>query len=130
MYEQEIQQICDYAIEILKVKNIKFRPMRRTSAVNPRRYVLGRTNLKTGLITIDILTARKRKPKKIASILKILAHEIAHHQKKPFRQRFRGYLINRQHYPEFYTQVKRNILIFREDKILSKYFEKRNIGCR
>ena len=133
-HEQIIQTACDHAIEILKIrycniiwaKNLRFRPMqRKNNRVNTKHgYVIARTNLKTGLITIDILTPKKREPKKISSILRSLAHEIAHHQKPPYRQRYKGRIITRQHFPIFYRQVNRNILKLKKDKILSKYFTK------
>ena len=123
-YLEEVTIACQRAIDILGVKNITFRPMRRVgNRVNTTRgYVLGRTNLRTGLITIDVLTPAKREPKKISSVLKVLCHEIAHHQQPPYRQLYRWKWINRQHYPVFYEQVTKNIIQLKEDKILSKYF--------
>ncbi|PIR12867.1 hypothetical protein COV49_04100 [Candidatus Falkowbacteria bacterium CG11_big_fil_rev_8_21_14_0_20_39_10] len=124
-HENRAQKYCDYALNVLGAKKLKFRPMRRkNNRVNTRHgYVIGRTNLKTGLITIDIFTPKKREPKKISSILRTLAHEVAHYQKKPFRQRHRGRWITRQHYPEFYRQVTKNIEILREDRVLEKFFK-------
>ena len=133
-HEQISQTACEHAIEILKISlrniiaenELRFRPMnRKNNRVNTKRgFVIGRTNLKTGLITIDIWTPKFRKPKKIASILRILAHEVAHHQKPPYRQRYRGRIITRQHFPIFYRQVNRNILKLKKDKILEKFFKK------
>jgi len=122
-----VQNICDYAISLIKVdKKLYFRPMNRlNSRVDIKRgYVLGRTNLKTGLITIDIFTPRFRKPKAVPSLLRILAHEIAHHQKPPFRSNYRGHMIIRRHYPKFYRQVNRIIGIFKQDKKLKVHFER------
>ncbi len=123
-HEDITQKHCDYAIKILKADKVKFRPMKRkNNQVNTKHgYVIGRTNLRTGLITIDIFTPMKREPKKISSILRTLCHEVAHHQKPPFRQIYRLKLINRQHYPEFYEQVSKNIDIIKKDVILKKYF--------
>ena len=106
-----VQDICDYGLEVIGLSGLRFRPMcRRNDRVNDKRgFVIGRTNLKTGLITIDIFTPKFRKPKKISSILRTLAHEAAHHQKPPYRSRFMGRIINRCHYPVFYRQVTRNI---------------------
>lgn len=124
MHETKTQQACDYALELLKVPSLKFRPMRRKARVDPKRgFVIARTNLKTKLITIDILTPLKREPKKISSILRSLCHEIAHHQKRPFRQRFRGRIITRQHFPKFYKQVTKNIEKLKKDQLLSRFFE-------
>ncbi len=119
----EVQCACERAFLILGVKNLKFRPMRRTKPVNLRRgFAIGRTNLRTGLITIDVLTPRKREAKKISEILRIFCHEVAHHQKPPYRQLYKFKWINRQHYPKFYIQVKKNIEKLKKDKKLKKYF--------
>lgn len=123
-FDQKVQTICDYGLKLIGLEKLTFRPMRRQDDhVNTKRgFVIGRTNLKTGLITIDIWTPKFRKPKAIASILRTLAHEVAHHQKRPYRSRFRGHIINRCHYPIFYRQVTRNINKFKKDKILGRYF--------
>lgn len=125
-HEKSAQKYCDYALNILSAKKLKFRPMRRkNNRVNTRRgYVIGRTNLKTGLITIDIFTPKKREPKKLSSILRTLGHEVAHYQKMPYRERFRGRWITRQHYPAFYRQVNKNIEILRGDRVLKRFFKK------
>lgn len=123
-FNKRVQEICDYALKIIGIAGLTFRPMRcQTDRVNTKRgFVIGRTSLKTGLITIDIFTPNFRKPKKISSILRTLAHEAAHHQKPPYRSRFMGRIINRCHYPIFYRQVTRNIKKFKKDKILGEYF--------
>ena len=122
-HEEVVQKYCDYALKILKADKLRFRPMRRTTRVSYKRgFVIGRTNLKTGLITIDIFTPTKREPKKISSILRTLCHEAAHHQKMPFRQIYRRHFITRAHYPEFYEQVGKNIEILKNDKILKRFF--------
>jgi len=124
-FEEKVQNICDHALNLFGLNRLKFRPMRRRdNHVNTKRgFVIGRTNLKTGLITIDIFTPRFRKDKKISSILRILAHEAAHHQKRPFRSRFMHRIINRSHYPIFYRQVTRNINKLKKNKILNQYFD-------
>ncbi|KKS33469.1 MAG: hypothetical protein UU95_C0030G0006 [Parcubacteria group bacterium GW2011_GWC2_42_12] len=115
------QEVCRRALAVFNMPQLHFLPMRKQAdQINTKRgYVIGRTNLKTGLITIDIFTPKFRKPKAIASILRTLAHEVAHHQKPPYRSRFRGHLINRCHYPVFYRQVTRNINKFKKDKIMN-----------
>jgi len=123
-FEQLVQLLCNQALKLIAKDNLRFRAMRRkNNRVNTKRgFVIGRINLKTGLITIDILTPKKRQPKAIASILRTLCHEVAHYQKRPYRQRYKGYIIARQHYPEFYRQVNKNIEKLKNDKELGKYF--------
>lgn len=119
LYSCYVSNICQKALKILGADNLEFKPMIRKNHVNTKRgFVIGRTNLKTGLITIDIYTPKFRRPKKITSILRILCHEVAHHQKKPFRQKYKGHIINRRHYPAFYRQVNKNITILRQNKII------------
>jgi hypothetical protein len=120
--EHEIKtiSICAQALIILGFNNLHFKPLReQNDHVNTKRgFVIGRTNLQTGLISIDIWTPKKRGPKKISSILRTLCHEVAHHQKKPYRQRYRGRIINRMHYPIFYRQVQRNINKLKKEDLL------------
>src|SRR3989339_1596705 len=122
-YEELIQLVCDQALGVLGQGRLKFRPLRRKVRVDPKRgFIIGRTNLKTGLITIDILTPVKREPKKVASVLRTLCHEVAHHQKPPYQQFFRWRWIMRQHYPKFYKQILKNIEKLKKDEILKNYF--------
>lgn len=125
LFEQEVSLSFSRACEILKFSGFTFRPMLgRTAPVSDikRAYRLGHTNLKTKTVTADLYTARLRKPKKMSAILSVIAHELAHHQKPPYRSRYRGRIINRIHYPAFYRQVKRNIQKFKRDKALGDYF--------
>lgn len=128
-YEEEIKIIFLRVAKLFNLEGFSFFSMRRQidergrGVMNLKKsYVLAHTSLKNKTITIDIYTPRFRKPKSIKSILNILAHEIAHHQKPPFRQRFRGHLIVRQHFPVFYNQVKRNIKKMKKDEILGQYY--------
>ena len=122
-HEKIVQKACGRALKILKLSKLRFKPMKRKNLVNTKRgFVIGRISLKTGLVTIDIWTPKKQEPKKISSILRTLCHEAAHEQKKPYKQRFKGHWIIRQHYPRFYRQVKRNILALKRDKKLGKLF--------
>ncbi|MFH1456924.1 MAG: hypothetical protein ABIF17_02290 [Patescibacteria group bacterium] len=127
-HEEKIEKICARLGEIFNLNNFTFKTMRRQidedgrGVLNLKKsYTIAYTNLKTKTITIDIYTPRHRKPKAIKSILNILAHEIAHHQKMPFRQFHNGKWIIRQHFPAFYKQVNKNIKIIESDKILNKY---------
>jgi hypothetical protein len=124
-HQQQVELAFVRACQILKLADFSFRPMlgRRNGVKNLKKsYTLGHTNFKTKTVTIDIYTAKRRQPKKISAILSVVAHELAHHQKPPYRQRYRDRLINRIHYPEFYKQVNRNIGKFKKDKVLGEYF--------
>lgn len=122
-YQETIEQIFERASKVLKLKGFQFRPMQRRVEVNVlKNYTLGYINLKTKVITVDIFTPKRRQPKSINTILRVLAHEFAHFQKMPYLQRFRGKVITRQHYPAFYKRVNKNIKKFKKDKILKNFF--------
>ena len=119
-HEETVCNKCNEALKIFGFDNLHFQIMRQQNDhVNTKRgFVIGRTNLRTGLISIDIWTPKERRPKKLSSIMRTLCHEVAHHQKKPYRQRYRGRIINRIHYPIFYRQVQRNINKLKKKNIL------------
>lgn len=122
-YETAVHEICTHACKILKYPHIEIKSMNRTRSIGKNKsYVLGYTNLKRNIVTLDIYTARLRKPKKISAILHVLAHELAHHQKPPYREWYKGRWIVRQHFPRFYKQVCKNIKKFKKDKTLKQYF--------
>ena len=122
-HQNRVEDIFNQACKCLKVTGFTFRVMNRQAPINTaRNFKVAYTNLKTKLVAIDIFTPKKRQPKSINSILRIIAHEIAHHQKKPFRQLYRGHIITRSHYPGFYKQVNKNIAKYKKDHELGLYF--------
>lgn len=125
-HEEICERIFEYACRCLKMKDFTFKPkVVRAGDGYVQSYKLGYTNLASKLVVIDIYTQKLKKPKKYSSILAVMAHELAHHQKKPYRQldlRRRKW-INRIHYPEFYQQVNKNIDKFKKDKVLKQFYE-------
>ena len=122
-HEQKVLEVFDRLAAVLKMPKLKLRFMNQNRKVNTKgSYTEGHASLSKRVITVDIYTPKFRKPKSINSIIRVLAHEIAHYQKPPYRQRYRGHLITRQHYPAFYRQVTKNINKIKRDKILKEYF--------
>ena len=119
-----VNELVKRTMQVLKIKNVYWRPMtNRVAPVNTAKdYSLGYTDLNKRIITIDILTPKKRKPKRANGILRVLAHEIAHLQKPPYRQRHRGRIITRMHFPKFYKQVNKNIAKIKKDTLLGQFF--------
>ena len=108
---------------ILEVPDLSLKIMKRRGSKSDRRYILGYINLGKKLITLDVYTPKTVAPKSFNSMIRTLAHEIAHYQKQPYRQRHKRRWILRQHYPEFYQQVEINLTKIREDKTLNLHFE-------
>ena len=109
--------------KVLKVRGWQILPMQRKKLKNPKSCTLGYINFKTRKIVIDVFTPARVQPKAYPSIMRTLAHEVAHIQKPPYRSRYRGHMINRQHYPAFYKQVTKNVNKLKKDKELKGYFK-------
>lgn len=124
IHEQNCENIFQRACEVLKLKGFAFKPkIVKAKSGYVKNYRLGYTNLKSKLVVVDIYTQKLKKQKKYSSILAVIAHELAHHQKKPYRQFYMFRWINRIHYPEFYKQVKKNIKKFKKDEVLGRFYE-------
>lgn len=123
-FEEYVHLVFDHVLlKIFKMQGFTLKPMRRKGAVSDRHNMtLGYTNLQSKNIVLDLYTPKRRSPKSINGILRVLAHEIAHHQKPPYRQRHKGRWIIRQHYPAFYKQVTKNINKIKKDTFLKGYF--------
>lgn len=122
-YEQKISELFDRACAVLKMRNLSVKFMEQGRVVNTKNsFAVGKASLAKRIITLDIYTPKFRKPKSINGILRVIAHEIAHYQKPPFRQRYRGHLIARKHYPAFYRQVNKNIIKIKKDPALGQFF--------
>ncbi len=121
-HEEKIDILFKIACKRLKMPHLVWKPMRgRKTPVNvARSYSMGYIDMEKGVITLDIYTPRRREPKSLKSLLRIMAHEIAHLQKPPYRQRYKGRWITRQHYPRFYKQVNKNTDRLLRDKEIIK----------
>ena len=125
-HEEICRRIFEHACRCLNMKGYKFQPkVIRAGDGYAKTYTLGYTDLNSKLVVIDIYTQKLKKQKKYSSILSVMAHELAHHQKKPYRQLDlrRIKWINRIHYPEFYEQCNKNIDKFKKDKILKQFYD-------
>ena len=121
--EEQAKFLFENACRTLRLAGFNFQVMKRVKPVTPKKsFRIAYINLKTKKLVLDIYTPRTRSPKKPSVILRTLAHELAHAQRPPYRQLWRGKIINRAHYPRFYKQISKNIAKFKKDKVLSKFF--------
>lgn len=125
MNQEELGEfLFQRACKVLDLTGFKFQPMKRQMPVRNLKssFRIAYINLKTKKLILDLYTPRTRRPKKPSVILRTIAHELAHVQKPPYKQLWRGRIINRAHYPKFYQQVNKNIQKFKEDKVLGQFF--------
>ncbi len=121
-HAQLVELMFVRVLEILKIKNVHLRIMRRQGSKSNENYTLGYIDLRKRIICLDIITPKTLKPKSLNGLIRTLAHEIAHLQKPPYRERYKRRWITRQHYPEFYKQVEKNITKIKKDPILGLHF--------
>lgn len=112
---------------ILHMPGFEIKPLRRRvrGKGKLRSYALGYTRLDSKIITIDFYTPRTSIPRKIDAILRVIAHELAHHQEPPkiFQSWFRR--VRKIHHPAFWKQVKKNVTLLQQDEVCGVYFEKK-----
>ncbi len=120
-HEDLVNLLFAKVCEILAVEGLKLRFMGR-KGIKTGSYTKAYINLRTRVITLDIYSPKTMKPLSINGLVRTIAHEIAHLQKLPYRQRHRGKWIIRQHYPAFYEQIEKNLNKIKKDPIIGLHF--------
>ena len=123
-HEELVYLLFERVCSILRFSDVNLKIMQRSGSKSNKRYTLGYINLEKRLIVLDIYTPKTLKPKSLNGMIRTIVHELAHLQKPPYRQRYKGRWIARQHYPEFYKQVDKNLDKIKKDPILSMHFKK------
>lgn len=123
-HEALVEHLFQRCLVVLKMSGFELKPLRRRlrgrGKFNSITY--GYTRLEENFIVVDLYTPKTMKPRKMDAILRVIAHELAHHQKPPryYRSWFKLKLIT--HHPSFWAQYKCNVANFRKDEILQQYF--------
>lgn len=124
-HEALVEHLFQRACGVLGMDGFELRPLRRRvrGFGKLRSYRLGYTKLGEKRITVDLYTPRTVQPRKLDAILRVVAHELAHHQSPPrvYRRGFR--LFRRSHHPPFWTQYKKNVEKLAADELLGIYFK-------
>lgn len=125
-HEALIEHLFQRACLILDMPGFELRPLRRRvrGRGKLRSYALGYTKLGEKVVTVDLYTPRTMKPRKFDAILRVICHELAHHQQPPriYRTWFR--IVRKIHHPYFWKQFKKNVEICVHDELLGSYFAK------
>ncbi|MBU2613633.1 hypothetical protein KJ925_04235 [Patescibacteria group bacterium] len=122
------EALCEHlfrrASSVLDMPGFEMKPLRRRvrGRGKLRSYALGYTKLGVKSITIDLYTPRTMKPRKMDAILRVICHELAHHQQPPriVRSWFRA--VRMIHHPTFWGQVKKNVETLKKDEMLGPLF--------
>jgi hypothetical protein len=123
-HEAEVEHLFRRTCAVLGMPGFELRPLRRrVRGVGKLRSLrLGYTRIGEKMITVDLYTPRTMKPRKIDAILRVICHELAHHQSPPriVRKWFR--LTRMIHHPWFWEQYRKNVEALRRDEVLATYF--------
>jgi hypothetical protein len=123
-HEAMVEHLFQRACIVLEQPGFELRPLRRRvrGVGKLRSYRLGYTKLGEKKITVDLYTPRTMQPRKTDAILRVIAHELAHHQSPPRVYRRGWHLVRMIHHPPFWTQYKKNVKKMIDDEMLGKYF--------
>jgi hypothetical protein len=111
---------------ILGMRGFILRPLRRRKrgVGRFRSITYGYTKIGESLVTIDLYTPKTMQPRKMDAILRVICHELAHHQSPPALYRVGWRLVRLIHHPKFWAQYKENVSQCCEDEVLGVYFSK------
>ena len=123
-HEQLVEHLFKRTCKVLEMPGFELRPLRRRvrGVGKLRSYALGYTKLNSNLITVDLYTPRTMKMRKMDAILRVVCHELAHHQEPPRIARVGFRLVRMIHHPHFWAQVKKNVEAIKKDEMLAEYF--------
>lgn len=123
-HEALVEHLFQRASNLFGMSGFELRPLRRRVRGTGKLYSLrlGYTKLGEKRITVDLYTPRTMQPRKMDAILRVVAHELAHHQAPPrlYRHGFR--FIRKIHHPSFWKQYKDNVILMTKDDLLGPYF--------
>ncbi|MBU0540358.1 hypothetical protein KKF59_03625 [Patescibacteria group bacterium] len=124
-HEAFVEHLFRRVCFVLNMRDFELRPLRRRVRGRKgslRSLALGYTKLNEKKIVIDLYTPRTMKPRKLDAILRVICHELAHHQEPPrlYRDWFR--IVRKIHHPHFWKQCKKNVEALRKDEILGGLF--------
>ncbi len=123
-HEALVEHLFQRVLVVLDMPGFELRPLRRRvrGVGKLRSFAYGYTRIGEKSVTIDLYTPRTCKPRKLDAILRVVCHELAHHQKPPRLYRHWFKLVRMIHHPPFWTQYRRNVKKLEEDEMLKVYF--------
>ncbi|MFA5130367.1 MAG: hypothetical protein WC477_05660 [Patescibacteria group bacterium] len=124
-HEALVAHLFDRTCCVLGMQGFEMKPLRRRLRGQGkfRSFAYGYTRLSERSITIDLYTPRTMKPRKLDAILRVICHELAHHQSPPRVMLIRWKRVVVAHHPHFWRQVKKNVSTISKDELLRVYFE-------
>ena len=123
-HEAYVEHLSQRTCRVLDMHGFELRPLRRRvrgKKGSLRSYNQGYTRLGERAVTIDLYTPQTMKPRKMGAIIRVICHELAHHQSPP------GYFwkgwkrIHSAHHPRFWRQYNKNVVKLSADEVLAEF---------
>lgn len=123
-HEALVEHLFRRAEALLGFSGFELKPLRRRSRGTGRFHYLrlGYTTPGEKRMTVDLYTPRTMKPRRTDAILRVIAHEFAHHQEPPRRVRRWFRLVRMVHHPRFWKRYRANVALMVRDEVLGRYF--------
>lgn len=138
-HEALVEHLFQRTCQILNMPGFELKPLRRRMRGKGRfrSFKYGYTRLDEKSVTIDLYTPKTMQARRIDSILRVVCHELAHHQAPPkvgfIQKRSRRSLFRVSirrivfaHHPEFWQQVKKNVELISKDEVIAEHFKERD----
>lgn len=124
-HEAQVEYLFQRVCVLLGMKGFTLRPLRRRVRGTGKFHSLtyGHTRVGTPIITVDLYTPRTMKTRKLDAILRVIAHELTHHQVPPRLYRRGFHFVQRAHHPRFWSRYKKNVAMLAKDEVLGGYFK-------
>ncbi len=123
-HEALVDHLFNRCCILLEMRGFELKPLRRRKRGTGkfRSITYGYTQPGENWVVIDLYTPRTMKPRKLDAIIRVIAHELAHHQKPPCVCLVGWKLKRLIHHPAFWKQYKKNVELLSQDVLLSQYF--------
>jgi len=124
-HEALVQHLFDRICMVLEMRGFTFAPLRRRlrGTGKFRSFAYGYTRLNKQHVVIDLYTPRTMKARSMDAILRVMCHELTHHQEPPRIVIFRRRRRMLAHHPDFWKRYKENVSTISKDELLCVYFE-------
>jgi predicted SprT family Zn-dependent metalloprotease len=128
-HEALVEHLFRRVCLLLGLPDFELKPMRRRLRGKGafRSFKYGYTRLNEKSVTIDLYTPKTMTTRRMDSILRVICHELAHHQAPPRTVIFRRRLCRLAHHPEFWQQVKSNVELISKDEVIAEYFKEQKL---
>jgi hypothetical protein len=124
-HEALVQHLFDRVCMVLDMRGFTFAPLRRRLRGKGKfhSFAYGYTKLSKPHVVIDLYTPRTMKPRNMDAILRVMCHELTHHQEPPRVMIFRRRRVIMSHHPNFWKRYKANVETISKDELLCVYFQ-------